>query len=123
AEGGGLGSAKPAAERARTGDWHAVPRLREGDISRRRQAGAVLPASPVDITNHRGFTTSDASVFPQMPAVVDDIRRRRAELALGVGVKPYLLDHPLTSLDAASPLVDSALDPVAAPPPAATRAI
>ena len=80
-------------------------------MSRRRQAVAVLPASPVDITNHRGFTTSDASVFPQIPAVVDDIRRRRAELALGVGEKPYLLDHPLTSLDAASPLVEFALDP------------
>jgi hypothetical protein len=106
-----LAFAKTADDRRRRRYWEAAARLRGADMARRRRAVGDLIASPVELTSQRGFTTSDGSLFPLVEAVVNDVRRRRRELAIGVGEKPYLLDHPLTSLERASPLVQFALDP------------
>lgn len=81
-------------------------------MDRRRRAVVELPPPPVEIERERGFATCDPSVFPQVGAVVEDIRRRRRELTIAPGEKAYLLDHPLTSLDRASPLLRFAVDPL-----------
>ena len=103
--------AKTADDKRRQRYWDAAARLRSRDMKRRRAAVAELPRPPVQIPADRGFATCDPSVFPEVEAVVDDVRRRRSELTIAAGEKPYLLDHPLTTLDRSSPLVRFAVDP------------
>lgn len=81
-------------------------------MERRKRAVAGLPPSPVEIAADRGFATCEASVFPEVDAVVDNVLRARSELRLATGEKPYLLDHPVTELDACSPLIRFAVDPL-----------
>jgi hypothetical protein len=103
--------AKAAGDRRRQRYWDVAARLRARDMDRRRQAVTDLPPAPIEIPTHRGFVTCDSSLFPEVDAVVDDIRRRRSELTIAPGEKAYLLDHPLTDLDRSSPLVRFAVDP------------
>jgi len=106
-----LAFAKTADDRRRKLYWDAAARIRSRDMATRRDAVADLPQPPVTITLDRGFATSDPSVFPETGDVVDDIQRRRSELGIAVGEKAYLLDHPLTTLDRSSPLLQFAVDP------------
>jgi hypothetical protein len=104
--------AKTADDRRRSRYWRLGARLRRRDLDRRRAAAAELPPPCVEIDPARAFVSVPGNTFSAVESVVGEVCRLRAQLSLGArgDEKPYLLDHPIDTLPASSPLLRLALD-------------
>ena len=90
--------------------WRWLARLRRRELDARRAAGDSVGPSAVDIPPSVGHWSSTGGAL-DVDAVVEEVRRIRATVfrTQRGDEKPYLIDYPITEVDAASPLLGFAL--------------
>src|SRR5947208_3370686 len=102
--------AKTSNDRRRATYWRALAGLHRVQMRRRRSSLDRLHSPAVDIPASLGFATCAPGHIDGVDAVIDEVRRMRAQFPLG-DERPYLLDQRLARLDPSSPLLRFALHP------------
>ncbi|HVV36706.1 MAG TPA: hypothetical protein VHC63_08915 [Acidimicrobiales bacterium] len=96
------------ARRATYARW--IARFRRGEVEARQRAASTLAAATTTIPQSTGYVACPPGTLGGVDAVVAEVQRLRdTALRASPDTKPYLVDYPITALDASSPLLRFAL--------------